>query len=119
MARHQNSLGPGQYELAPSLNANGSYFLSKYMGSGCSKLGRSQRKPINEPNIAPGPGRCNHAKYPRSKFLKNKHKQYRYIFLFKISNSVIFKIWSLKQTIDSRHKASSRTWCLVYYFLYF
>jgi hypothetical protein len=41
MQKHQNSLGPGQYDLISSLTASGKYFYSKYASSGCSKLGRA------------------------------------------------------------------------------
>lgn len=56
--KYQNSLGPGQYELNPSITPNGSYFVSKYANSGCSKVGKAKRRSINDPSITPGPGKC-------------------------------------------------------------
>jgi hypothetical protein len=58
LSRHQNKLGPGQYEPVSSLSSSGSYFYSKYGNSGCRIIGRAQRKSINDPSITPGPGKC-------------------------------------------------------------
>lgn len=58
MSRHQNSLGPGHYDLIPSITPNGSYFVSKYPNSGCSIVGKAKRKSLNDPSITPGPGKC-------------------------------------------------------------
>lgn len=58
MSRHQNPLGPGQYQALSSINSSGNYFYSKYSNSGCGKIGRAQRKSINDPSNTPGPGKC-------------------------------------------------------------
>lgn len=58
MTRHQNSLGPGHYDLIPSITPSGSYFVSKYQNSGCSIVGKAKRKSLADPSTTPGPGKC-------------------------------------------------------------
>lgn len=58
LRKHQNNLGPGQYDTIPSLTKSGHYFYSKYGNSGCRIMGKAQRQSINDPSITPGPGKC-------------------------------------------------------------
>lgn len=50
-------LGPGQYNTI-GMSDTGRYFYSKFPGSKCSKIGRSQRFSITKEEV-PGPGTCN------------------------------------------------------------
>jgi hypothetical protein len=50
-------LGPGQYSTISDFNEKGSYFVAKYPGSGCSKIGNSKRFDKIQ-TISPGPGKC-------------------------------------------------------------
>lgn len=66
-SKHQNHLGPGQYETIPSITKSGNYYYSKYGNSGCRIIGRASRKAINDPSITPGPGKCKFILECRSK----------------------------------------------------
>ena len=50
--------GPGQYETKPSLNKEGSYFISRFQSSFSRKFGREQRNSITKSRTisTPGPG---------------------------------------------------------------
>lgn len=50
-------LGPGQYSTISDFNPKGSYFVAKYPGSGCAKMGNSRRFDKIQ-TISPGPGKC-------------------------------------------------------------
>ncbi len=54
--RFTKQLGPGQYNTI-GMSDTGKYFYSKFKGSKCSKMGRSQRFSIMKEEV-PGPGTC-------------------------------------------------------------
>jgi hypothetical protein len=51
-------LGPGQYHCIPALSSTGTYFNSKYKGSGCGRIGKASRFE-DERTLPPGPGKYN------------------------------------------------------------
>jgi hypothetical protein len=55
--RPTQPLGPGHYSTISDFNGKGSYFVAKYPGSGCAKIGNSRRFDKIQ-TISPGPGNC-------------------------------------------------------------